>query len=185
MKKVQTLFLLVLLMLIFTSCVFTYNLKLEDIDKVEKAEIIKYKVDDLPEKIEYTVAETEAHIMQETEEAPQNAIFIVSPVGGNPVYYAFENSLTIRGFDKNTEAYCECTLNLPEGFVDGKIVYASSGAGSGEVEMIASANKDGEEKFLSYFFFAGNEKGYLCPVFVNILSRKPDYVKLNQESFDS
>ena len=175
MRKILTLFSLIFFVLLFTSCVFTYKLNVEDIEK--KDEIVEYKETPQHEIVEYTLLDLPEHLMTAVDSIPEKDFFTVSPVGENPVYYVFYDSMTIYGYDKWTEQYSKCTLNLPEDFSEGSIIYASGGAGSGEVEMIVSAIKDGQEKFLSYFFFAGNEKGYLCPMTTSLLSHKPQYIK--------
>lgn len=170
----------VLASMTLTSCVLTYKLNEDTVPKKvkteENVEIVYYEEIPEPKKLEYTVLDTEEHLMTTVDTLPEGDRRAVTPVGNNPTFYVYDNSLTIYGFEIFSEQYSMCTLNLPEGYTDAEIASLSSGAGSGEVEMILTAKKNGETTYLSYLFYAGNEVGYLCPVTVCELSEKPDYM---------
>ena len=147
------------LSLMLTSCISTYKITKEVIES-QKVVVNEQEEIKVPE-----------HIMTDVDFLPDNEYESVSPVGGNPIYYYRSDSLDIYGYNKWTEEYSKCTLILPEGYTDGKIVSAFSGAGSGELEMILSANKNGEEVYLSYFFLSDFENGYLFPAFINVVDK--------------
>ncbi|MBQ7897411.1 MAG: hypothetical protein IJ323_03200 [Clostridia bacterium] len=167
--------------LTLTSCVLTYKLNEnavpETVKTEENVETVYYEELPDPQRIEYIVLDTEEHVMTTVDTLPDGGYRTVTPLGNNPTFYVYDNSLTIYGFEIFSEKYSVCTLNIPEGYTDAEIMHLSSGAGSGEVEMILTATKNSETVYLSYLFYAGNEMGYLCPVTVCELNQKPDYIQ--------
>ena len=116
-------------------------------------------------------------IIKEIDALPEDAFsakIIASPVGGNPLYYVLEDSLTYYRYDRWTDQYHECTLTLPEGFTDGRIVYACAGGGSGELDMAVEAKQGEETVYLNYFFYTGDSSENISPVSVTLLDQKQE-----------
>lgn len=77
-------------------------------------------------------------------------------VGGSPeIYVPGGKELSFYVVYKGkTPVYYESILNLPNGYENGEIIYASGGGGSGEYFMFVSAELQGKEVLLAYYFYA-------------------------------
>lgn len=104
-------------------------------------------------------------VIEEIEALPadtEHALLTGAPVGGNPRFFVFEDDLTYyvrRYYDAanlDIVSYYKCELSLPSGYTDGEIIAVRAGAGSGEVILTVSANKDGESTYLDYLFYSDN-----------------------------
>ena len=87
----------------------------------------------------------------------ETAVFTVSPVGGNPTIFFFDDSRTFyfRNYlstDMDAE-YFTGTLTLPDGFTDPKLLHVIRGAGSGEIFVSIETIYDGQKEYLTYGFF--------------------------------
>ena len=78
-------------------------------------------------------------------------------VGGSPeIYVPGGKDLTFYVVYKgNPHTYYESILNLPNGYKNGEIIYASGGGGSGEYFMFVSAELQGKKVLLAYYFYSG------------------------------
>ncbi len=85
---------------------------------------------------------------------PNDAILHTSAVGGNPVYYIFDESLTYYRHDLTAGTVREYEILLPEDYTGGRIYYASAGAGSGEMRFVIETEKAGEPVYLDCYFSA-------------------------------
>jgi len=99
---------------------------------------------------------------------PEEALFSASPVGGNPRFYVFETGLTYYVQDATRETSTECTMVLPEGYTNGKIIQMTSGAGSGEIFITVETQYEKNITYLSYYFYAG--ESVITPMEVSVLS---------------
>lgn len=176
MRSLALLVLCAVIVSTLTSCVLTYKLDEEKVKNEANTEIVHY--DEIPEheKPEYLVLDIPEHVVSTVDTLPEGSFKTVTPVGNNPTFYVYDDSLTIYGYELFSDKYSTCTLNLPKGYTDGRIAHMSSGAGSGEVELILTATKNKTTVYLAYLFYAGNEAGYLSPVTICELSKKPDYM---------
>ena len=78
-------------------------------------------------------------------------------VGGSPTIYVpsgKELCFYIRYEGKPVTIY-ESIFNLPNGYENGEIIYASGGGGSGEYFMFVSAELQGRKVLLAYYFYSG------------------------------
>lgn len=92
----------------------------------------------------------------EVENMPlsQYARLTAHPVGYNPMVYVYDDDMTfymVYSAPGKITQYMS-VLRLPDGYVDGYIAYAEGGAGSGELFLYVTAEKDGKEVLLAYFF---------------------------------
>jgi len=93
---------------------------------------------------------------------PASAILTTQAVGGNPRFLLFEEGLTYYVvfygdvYAENFLSIEKCTLSLPDGYTEGRIVSGTSGAGSGEVLLTAMAKRGGETVHLDYLFYCDN-----------------------------
>lgn len=161
MKKMLFMLLFVLL---FVSC-----------GKALPAETIAAPVTTAEEplpKTERSVAEVDPAIVETVDALPapvEDAILSAHAVGGNPRFLLFEEGLTYYVvfygdiYAQNFLSIEKCTLSLPKGCTDGKIVAGTSGAGSGEVLLQVTAKHGEENVYLDYLFYCDN---IAVPVFV-------------------
>lgn len=98
------------------------------------------------------VAEPLAKEIEALPKEPEEAIMTTCAIGGNPVFYIFDEGLTYYVQNLYYNTITEYTLELPEGYTDGKIVMATSGGGSGEIFLYVSADNGGVNEYLYYFF---------------------------------
>ncbi len=92
----------------------------------------------------------------EVENMPltQYARLTAFPVGYNPTVYVYNDDMTfymVYSTPGDIKHYMS-VLRLPDGYENGYIVYAEGGAGSGELFLYVTAEKDGEDVLLAYFF---------------------------------
>jgi len=82
------------------------------------------------------------------------AILKGSPLGGTSTLYVWDMGLVFYVIRQPSEAdpteYYRGTLDLPEGYTDGRIVSVGAGAGSGEILLTVMAEKDGATVALDY-----------------------------------
>ncbi len=78
----------------------------------------------------------------------------VSPVGYNPTVYVYNDDMTFYMVYSSTGEFTRymSVLRLPDGYKNGYIAYAEGGAGSGELFLYVTAEKDGEDVLLAYYF---------------------------------
>ncbi len=90
----------------------------------------------------------------ETSYRWEAAILKGSPIGGDVTLYVLDIGLTYYAVHQPADAEsADCyrgTLDLPEGYTNGRIVSVGPGAGSGEIVMTVVAEKDGVETALDY-----------------------------------
>ncbi|MBQ7929709.1 MAG: M56 family metallopeptidase, partial [Clostridia bacterium] len=125
-----------------------------------------YTQKELPDYLEIpAITLTQIEALPYSEES---AVFTVSPVGGNPTIFFFDDSLTFyfrKYLSTNMDAeYFAGTLTLPDGFTDTKLLHVTCGAGSGEIFVSIEAIYDGSKEYLTYGFF-----GTDAPAGVNVL----------------
>ena len=94
-------------------------------------------------------------------ETAEKARFEYAVIGGSPVVYVFDDDmrfyLAYLNIDMHFASVYECTLMLPAGYTDGKIIAVKGGGGSGEY-FISVAAKTGEKNvILDYFFFSNGD----------------------------
>ncbi len=77
-----------------------------------------------------------------------------SPIGSNPTFYFFGESLTFYCYEHHSNAYYQYTLDLPKGYTNGKILYAHAGGGSGELDVTLEAVHNNETVYLGCIVFA-------------------------------
>jgi len=95
------------------------------------------------------------------------ALFQASPIGWDPTFLVFEDGLTFYlrryyGLDPEESCY-KSTLTLPEGFSNGRLIHASRGGGSGEVDLLVKAENQGKEVYLWYFFRCSDYSTIVTP----------------------
>ncbi len=95
------------------------------------------------------------------------ALFQASPIGWDPTFLVFEDGMNFYlrryyGLDPEESCY-KSTLTLPEGFSDGHLIYASRGGGSGEVDLLVKADRNGEEVYLRYCFNCSDYDALVTP----------------------
>lgn len=141
------------------------------------------------EKGTFSASDIPEIIIKEISVLPKNtdsARIIASPVGGNPIYYVFDDDLLYYRYDHWTDQYHECTLTLPEDITDGRIIHACAGGGSGELDMAVEAKHRNEPVFLNYFFYTGDSSEQMSPMSVTFLDKKQvrhlfEQITLSQE----
>ena len=90
----------------------------------------------------------------ETSYRWEAAILKGSPIGGDVTLYVLDIGLTYyvvhQPADAETTDYYRGTLDLLDGYTNGRIVSVGPGAGSGEIVMTVVAEKDGSPAALDY-----------------------------------
>lgn len=108
--------------------------------------------------------------------AQESAIFKGAPVGGNPSAFVFDIGTTyyVKRYFSTAEgdfAFYKCTLTLPDGYTNGRITNVYGGGGSGEVFIIALAEKNGEQAAFEYLFYSATISE---PISVRELDKIPE-----------
>lgn len=91
---------------------------------------------------------------------PAEEARIKKSIGGSPVIYVFDDDLRfylayLHG-DMSIATLSECTLSLPDGYTDGRIITAEGAGGSGEFRLIVAAKVKGINVMLDYLFYSEN-----------------------------
>ena len=93
-------------------------------------------------------------------EAVEEARIKYSIIGGSPVVYVFDDDLRFYlaylHANMSIASLSECTLSLPNGYTDGRIITAEGGGGSGEFRLIVAAKTKGIDVMLDYLFYCEN-----------------------------
>ena len=106
------------------------------------------------DKLCLTVPDTLAELVDGLLQKAESAILTASPVGSNPKCYFFEEGLTYYRYTHHDTTYYKCTLQLPDGYNNGRVIYASGGAGSGEMLITVTAMQNGEQVYLEYLLYS-------------------------------
>jgi len=77
-------------------------------------------------------------------------------MGGSPVLYVFNDTMRFYAAylnaDMNIATLYECTLSIPGGYIDGRIIDAGGRGGSGEFCIWVSARRGTKTEILAYLF---------------------------------
>ncbi len=92
--------------------------------------------------------------------AAEEARIKYSIIGGSPVIYVFDDDLrfyfAILHADMSIASLSSCTVSLPDGYTDGRIVSVEGGGGSGEFRVFVAAKTKGINVILDYLFYSEN-----------------------------
>lgn len=160
------------------------------VTKADRDKYIDIRTEDVEKFISENREQTSSSEMPDTnysditeiDSLPQDeekAILTGATVGYASQFYCFEPGMKYYRYDNNsTQKYYECVLNLSAAYTDGEIIYFRSGGGSGEIEIIAKALDQNNEKIYL---------GYLFAHPLNPLNREPSDVVMydEQEIIDS
>ncbi len=141
---------------------FRYNIYEFFVTQLSDEPIIETNSLDIPHCI---VAEVEA-----LPKAADEARIKYSIVGGSPVVYVFEDDLRfylayLNASDMSIALLSACTLSLPNGYTDGRIISVTGAGGSGEFRILVAAKIKEINLMLDYLFYCEN---YPQPEFVKL-----------------
>ncbi len=83
-----------------------------------------------------------------------------SIIGGSPVVYVFDDDmkfyLAYLHANMSISSLSDCTLSLPEGYTEGRIISVEGAGGSGEFRVLVAAKTKGFHVILDYLFYSEN-----------------------------
>lgn len=95
--------------------------------------------------------------ISELPKAEGNGVITASIVGGSKQVYCFEPGLDFYRQDVLTGKCYKIALELPQEYTDGEIIAMSSGAGSGEIEIIIKAHIGEETVYPGCIYYCDDE----------------------------
>ena len=132
---------------------FKYNIYEFEVTQLRDVPIIETNSPDIPPCLG---EEAEA-----LPDAAEEARIKYSIIGGSPVVYVFDDDLQfylayLNASDMSIASLSACTLSLPDGYTDGRIVTAEGAGGSDEFRLIVAAKVRGIDVMLDYLFCCEN-----------------------------
>lgn len=92
--------------------------------------------------------------------AAEEARIKYSAIGGSPVIYVFDDDmkfyLAYLHANMSISSLSHCTVSLPDGYTDGRIVSVTGAGGSGDFRVLVAAKTKGMHVMLDYLFYSEN-----------------------------